>query len=147
MERGVYYKNNQPKRASLKYEQEGRFCLGVAKVEGRDGKIIGKRCPVFDYTEKKIVTISAYKQEMTHELERIRKLTSSSSPWAEKVKTEKIWLCESVGKLKGIGKQGEVKMHEINVHTITDFQRYVQSYGLPKLSIRGLGKIYERALV
>ena len=38
-------------------------------------------------------------------------------------------------------------MHEINVHTIANFQRYVQSYGLPKLSIRGLGKIYERALV
>ena len=38
-------------------------------------------------------------------------------------------------------------MHEINVHTIADFQRYVQSYGLPKLSIRGLGEIYKRALV
>ena len=38
-------------------------------------------------------------------------------------------------------------MHEINVHTIANFQRYVRSYGLPKLSIRGLGKIYERALV
>ena len=38
-------------------------------------------------------------------------------------------------------------MHEINVHTIANFQRYVQSYGLPKLSIRGLGKIYERALL
>ena len=38
-------------------------------------------------------------------------------------------------------------MHEINVHTIADFQRYVQSYGLPKLSIRGLGQIYDHALV
>ena len=38
-------------------------------------------------------------------------------------------------------------MHEINVHTIADFQRYVQSYGLPKLSIRCLGQVYERALV
>ena len=65
----------------------------------------------------------------------------------QKNKIEKIWLCGSVGKIKGIGKQGEVKMHEINVHTIANFQRYVQSYGLPKLSIRGLGKIYERALV
>ena len=80
---------------------------------------------MFDYTEKKIVTISAYKQEMRHELEIIRKLTSSLSPWVKKIKTEKIWLCESVGKLKGIGKQAEVKMHEINVHTIADFQRYV----------------------
>ena len=95
----------------------------MAKGEGQDTKIIGKRCPVFDYTEKKIVTIIEYKQEMTHELERIRKLTLSLSPWVEKIKTEKIWLCESVGKLKGIGKQGEVKMHEINVHTIADFQR------------------------
>ena len=72
-------------------------------------------------------------------MERIRKLTSSSSPWVEKIKTDKIWLCESVGKLKGIGKQVEVKIYETNVHTIADLQRYVQSYGLPKLSISGLG--------
>ena len=32
VERGVYDTNNQPKRASFKYEQEGRLCLGVAKV-------------------------------------------------------------------------------------------------------------------
>ena len=82
----VFIIQNQPKRATFKYEQEGRFCLGVAKVEGQDGTIIGKRCPVFDYTEKKIVTINAYKKEMRNELERIRKLTSSSSPWVEKLK-------------------------------------------------------------
>ena len=102
MERGVYDTNNQPKRASFKYEQEGRFCLGVAKVESQDGKIIGKRCPVFDYTEKKISRINAYKKEIMNGFARIRKLTSSSSPWVEKIKTDKIWLCESVGKLKGI---------------------------------------------
>ena len=33
VKRGVYDTNNQPKRASFKYEQEGRFCLGVAKLE------------------------------------------------------------------------------------------------------------------
>ena len=78
---------------------------------------------------------------------RIRKLTSSSSPWVEKIKTDKIWICESVGKTKGIGKQGEVKMNEMNIHTISDLQRYVRSYGLPKLPIRGLGQIYEHGLV
>ena len=85
MERGAYNTNNQPNRATFKYEQEGLFCLGVAKVEDQDKKIIGKRCPVFDYTEKKIVTTNAYKKEMRNELERIRKLTSSSSPWVEKI--------------------------------------------------------------
>ena len=35
---GVYETNNQPKKATFKYEQEGRFCIGVAKVERNDGK-------------------------------------------------------------------------------------------------------------
>ena len=78
---------------------------------------------MFDYIEKKIVTIDAYKKEMRNELERIRKIISSSLPWVKKIKTDNIWICESVGKLKGIGKQGEVKMNKINVHTIDDFQR------------------------
>ena len=76
---------------------------------------------MFDYTEKKIVTIDAYKKEIMNKFARIRKLTLSSSPWVEKNKTDKIWLCESIGKLKGIGKQGEFKMNKINVHTIPDF--------------------------
>ena len=48
VERGVYDTKNPPKRSSFKYEQEGRFCLGVGKVESQDGTIIGKRCPLFD---------------------------------------------------------------------------------------------------
>ena len=84
VERGVYNTNNQPRKATFKYEQGGRFCLGVAKVEIQDGTIIGKRCPVFDYTEKKFFMINAYKKEMRNELEIIRKITSPSSPWVGK---------------------------------------------------------------
>ena len=38
MERGVYDTNNQLKRETFKYKQEGRFCLGVAKVENKEDK-------------------------------------------------------------------------------------------------------------
>ena len=38
MERGVYDTNNQLKKATFKYEQEGRFCLGVTKVENKEDK-------------------------------------------------------------------------------------------------------------
>ena len=69
------------------------------------------------------------------------------SPWVEKIKSDKIWICESVGKLKVIGNQGEVKINEINIHTVADLQRYVQSYGLPKLLICGLCQIYEHGMV
>ena len=62
VKRGVYETNNQPKKATFKYYQEGRLCLGVDKLEIKDGIIIGKRCPLFDYTEKKFFTIDAYKK-------------------------------------------------------------------------------------
>ena len=75
---------------------------------------------MFDYIRKKIVTIDAYKKEIINEFTRISKLTSSSSPWVKKIKTDKVCICESVSKLKGIGNQGEVKMNEINIHTIAD---------------------------
>ena len=63
-----------------------------------------------------------------------------------KIKTDKIWLCESVGILKGIGTQGEVKIDDMNIHTIADLQMYVRSYGFPKLPIQGLGQSYEHGL-
>ena len=60
----VYETNNQPKKATFNYEQEGPFCLGLAEVESKEyGTVTGKRCPVFNYTGKKIVTIDAYKNK------------------------------------------------------------------------------------
>ena len=41
-----YDTDNQPKKATFKYEQEGRFCLGVANIEIKNGTITGKQCPV-----------------------------------------------------------------------------------------------------
>ena len=38
------------KKAMFKYYKEGRLCIGVAKVESLDKKIIGNRCPVFYFT-------------------------------------------------------------------------------------------------
>ena len=61
----------------------------MAKVEGKYGKITGKRCPVFEYTDTKIVPIDAYKKEILNEFASIRKLTLSSSPWVEKLKLKR----------------------------------------------------------
>ena len=62
VKRGIYDANNQPKRATFKYEQEGWFCLGGADVESKDRTIIGKCCPVFNYADRKIVTMDDYKK-------------------------------------------------------------------------------------
>ena len=44
---GKYDTKKQPKKTSFKYEQEGRFCLDISKIEIRNGNITGKGCPVF----------------------------------------------------------------------------------------------------
>ena len=62
VKKGKYDTKYQPKKATFKYEQEGRFCLSVAKIEIKNGKITGKQCPVLDYSGKKIVNIDACKK-------------------------------------------------------------------------------------
>ena len=91
--KGQYGTNNQPNKATFKYEQEGRFCLSVAKIESRNGKITVKQCPVFDYTNKNIVEIYAYKKEILKEFSGVRQLTLSSSQWIKRTTTDKVWLC------------------------------------------------------
>ena len=116
----------------------------MAKIESKNGKITGKRCPVCDYTNKKILTIGAYKKEILKEFARVRQLTSSSSQWIKKPTTYKVWLCESVGKLKGVGQLAIEKMNELRIHTIADLQLRVRHCG--KVPIPGFDRIYAMAL-
>ena len=81
------------------------------------------RCLIIQ--EIKFSQYMLYKKDTRNEFARIRKLTSSSSPWVEQMKSENVQLCEYVGKLKGIGNQEETKINEMNIHTIADLQKYV----------------------
>ena len=56
---GKYDTNNQPKKATFKYEQDVRFCLGVSKIKSKNVTITGKLCPFFHYSGGNIVTIDA----------------------------------------------------------------------------------------
>ena len=40
----------------------------------------------------------------------------------KKTNIDKVWLCESVGKLKGVGQPTRAKMNELIIHTIADLQ-------------------------
>ena len=83
------------------------------------------------------MTIDAYKKEIMKEFARVQKLASSSSQRIEKTKTGKVWICESVGKLKGVGHLGKAKMNKLRIHTIADLQLHVHHHGVPKVPIRG----------
>ena len=64
-----------------------------------------------------------------HAQQRVRQLTSSSSQWIKRTTTDKVWLCESVGKLKGVGKLAISKINELRIHTIADQQLHVSHHG------------------
>ena len=57
-----YGTNNQLKKATFEYEQEGRFWISVAKTESKYGTMTGKQCPFFYYSGGGIVTIDVYKK-------------------------------------------------------------------------------------
>ena len=46
-----------------------------------------------------------------------------------KKNTDKVWLCESVGKLKGVGQLAIAIMNELRIHTIADIQLHVHHHG------------------
>ena len=54
---------------------------------------------------------------------------------SNKIKTDKVWLCESVGELKGVGHLAKAKMDELRIHTIADLQLHVHRYGITKVHI------------
>ena len=83
------------------------------------------------------MTIDAYKKEILKEFARVRQLTFSSSQWTKNPTTDKLWLCESVGKLKRVGHLAIAKMNELRIHKIADLRLHVRHRG--KVPIRGLG--------
>ena len=68
------------------------MCLGVPKIESKNGMITCKRYLVFEYSGENIVTIDAYKKEIQKEFARLRNLTSSLSQWIENKKRQGIAL-------------------------------------------------------
>ena len=68
------------------------------------------------------------------------------SQWVNKTKTDKLWICESVGKLKGVGNQAKVKINELIIHTISYIQLHVCHHDTPKVYIQGFGQIDDTAL-
>ena len=57
----------------MKYNKQGRYCLGVGKIDEEDN-IEGKRLTIFAYTGRRIVGIKAYKELIAAEIKRVKNL-------------------------------------------------------------------------
>ena len=57
-----------------------------------------------------------------------------------------MWICESIGSLKGVGQQEKAKMNELSIHRVSYIQIHVHHHGIPKMPIQSFGKIYDISL-
>ena len=61
---------------NVKYKKEARFAFGVALVMGNDGVKVGKRIPLFEYTERTILSRVDWKRKIREEIYRVKGLVN-----------------------------------------------------------------------
>ena len=109
---------DEQRKATFKYTKEARFCLGVATVKV-NGKVIGKRCKSFDYTEKKIVSIKDMEKFRKNEIDRVKQLkcNSTKSPWILNTRpsNDTLYKDDDLTMIKGVGEETSklLKRHKI----------------------------------
>ncbi|KAL7554754.1 hypothetical protein ACHAWF_018297 [Thalassiosira exigua] len=124
--------SEEPKGVALKvkYENEGRFCPGVAIIDGE-----GKRLKFFNYSQKKIISISDWNKAVAAELARVSKLKPGNkdhSAWVESnVDPFKLYLDSplvkvgadkklgGLGYVRGFGKQSIKRLGEAGYKTVS----------------------------
>ena len=113
---------------TFKYPSQARFCLGVAKVSLLDGSTEGRRCDVFDYMQKKIVTIKDYELAVKSEIKRVKYLNikSAISTWIVDTRPngyDEYHEEDEVSVLKGVGKTTMTKLNKHGIYFVGDLKR------------------------
>ena len=122
------YSNKKITRLNVKYEKEARLGLGCAMVAplDQDGSVlpcVGRRCNLFDYSTKVIISLDDYEKKIKTEISRVKK-ASSSSNWVERTRDmSKVYNDMPLRKLKGCGEKGQEKLMSINIKTVEDLQK------------------------
>ena len=108
------YSKVEIKKLNCKYEDEGRFGLGCAMVTpiDQDGNYlpqVGKRCQLFDYSGKLLVSQDDFNLRMEQEFRRVKSLSGTSNHyWIENSIEKGTILCnDPVSRLPTIGKKWE----------------------------------------
>ena len=80
------------------------------------------------------MTIDEYKKKYLKNSQELEKLLHHCQNGSF-LKLDKVWICESVVNLKGLGQQAKVKINELSIHTIADLQLHFHHHGIPKVHI------------
>ena len=111
---------------NVKYEKECRMGLGCAMVAplNDDNQTLpseGRRCHLFNYTGKVLVSVSEGEKLIAKEIERIKTCSSKSSKWIDKNNSDekKIYSNDPVDKLPKCGNKTRKKLLTVGIKYVS----------------------------
>ena len=122
------YSNKEISILNVKYEKECRMGLGCAMVTPLDDNNSplppeGRRCKLFNYTSKVLVSISDGKKMMATEIRRVKNCSSKTTKWIDKVAPQdKVYSNDPVDKLKKCGYQTKKKLLTVGIKQVQDLR-------------------------
>ena len=128
------------KWAKVKYDKEIRLSLGCCLGKDEQGNLIGKRLPVFDYTNKWVVTITQFEEEcIPRQIHKIRE-KGPKRGWVEGERTvdDGIFDKDPVSIISGIGKSKVAVLARMGVKTVEQLARLRRSRINKLIQTRGV---------
>ena len=111
-----------------------------------NGDVVGRRCGMFDYTAKRLISVTEYEAKVKEEINRIKANTSinSNSPWISnrrlgKGKDPRLWEEDNVIRIPKVGNALAKKLKDNGI-TIVKQLKFLPAEELKQLVNSGLPK-------
>ena len=137
-------------KSAFKYAGQSRLCLGVAAVRLHDGSVVGRKSRVFDYTNRRLISLKEWHKRIKEEINRVRSLKTNGkrSKWIDNMdpnNKKEVWQDDSIDKLPGVGKPGTLTHKHLSEAGLTTV-REVSAISPDGLAhIRGIRSIHSAA--
>ena len=129
------YRSEQTKVLKVKYEKEARFCLGVAMKIDEDGKEYACRLSIFNYTQKKVITLTETSSKINSEVARVKAMSRESKQWMSHPREDGVlYLDDPVSKIAGVGPAKQKILKSVSIQIVGDF------IGLDDISLKQIAK-------
>ena len=110
----------------MKFEKQGRYCMGVAMKKtvcnetNEENEAVGIRLPLFNYTNREVLSISKFEKKEEEEIKRVKTLTGGEkSGWIISNRPDSsLYEYDPVHALKGVGPATVRKLLNIGIKIV-----------------------------
>ena len=116
------YNDHNAKEYTFKYNSQVRLSLGAAQKRDADGDLVGCRLPPFDYTQKKMISVSQFIEKEKIEVARVRR-EGKEKEWVDNSRpANTTYLCDPPSILPGVGKVVQKALLEVGIRNIGEIR-------------------------